>query len=1146
MHFSRLRLSGFKSFVDPTEFVIEKGLTGVVGPNGCGKSNLLEALRWVMGEASAKKMRGGGMDDVIFSGTEMRPGRNVAEVTVTLDNSERNALAAWNDNDEVQIVRRIERGGGSSYRINGQETRARDVQLFFADIATGTRSSALVSQGQIADLIHSRPQARRHLLEEAAGIAGLQSRRHEAELRLRAAETNLERLGDVIGGLETRFANLQRQARQAQRYRRLSDRIRDAEARWLLRRWQDAEGAVATSTEALLAIESEVVEATRQVAEATTAQATAAEALPPLREAEGQASAALNELTVARVALEAEERRINEQRREIVARLDQFTTDLERETTLAEDARRALSTLDDEERDLLAQREAEAEAVAGARAACDDMQSVVSDLEKRVTRLAEERAARAAQRRALEARITDLEGRLARLDRQASDIEAEHGQLNLGLDETDSLDRLCREEGQAQTALDTARDALVAATEALEARRTDEETSRARFRDADARHVGLKAERDALASLLERGIRDGAPVIDSIRVAEGFETALGVALGDDLDSPVGPDGATGWTMLPPYADAPLLPDRAEPLANHVAAPGELARRLSQVGVVDDMDGPELARRLRPGQCLVTRSGRLWRWDGFVINDSETGAAALLAQRRRLEELGRELSDAERQRGAAESALTEAAEAAVEASRAAQSARDTADEHAEALAHARENRRSQEARSQAAESRRRDLTAMSERIAAERGELATALGEVRSERDALPQNDGDDGLEALRDELTGKRSELSRRQTEHDRLYREAEFRERRVSAIAVERQSWQERASGADTRIADLDQRLDSGRQAAADLEDKPKRIAAQRRDLADRLSDAENALRQASDVRAAAEETLAERARGLRRAEAGMSDRREERARREGVVEQARQAGTEIARQIQERLETAPDGLKDRVADHDTLPDAGELEAKFARVVRERENMGPVNLRAEIEAQEVDEQLSVMLSEREDLEAAIARLRRGIGELNREGRERLLIAFQEIDGHFQRLHKRLFGGHARLTMVDSDDPLEAGLEIEASPSGKKMQSLSLLSGGEQALTAMALIFALFLTNPSPVCVLDEVDAPLDDSNVDRFCDLLDEFANSGNTRFLIITHHRLTMARMDRLFGVTMSEPGVSRLVSVDLAAAEQLRAIA
>ncbi len=1147
MHFSRLRLSGFKSFVDPTDFVIDAGLTGIVGPNGCGKSNLLESLRWVMGEASVKKMRGGEMDDVIFAGTDFRPGRNVAEVLLALDNSKRDAPASWNDSEELQISRKIERGGGSAYRINDQDVRARDVQIFFADIASGTKSSALVSQGQITDLIRSKPAARRHLLEEAARIAGLQSRRHEAELRLKAAETNLERLGDIVGGLEQQLANLQRQTRQAQRYRRLSDRIRGAEARWRLRRWMDACTAVTVSEKALQVIEAEVAEATRAVAEATTAQAMAADALPPLRAVEGEAGATLNELQVGRVALEAEERRLNEQRREITERLRQIEADLERERTLAEDAARALAQMEEEEAALKLQRDGEAEAVATADTASEEMKAVVVDLEAKVTAKAEERAARTARRQSLEARASDLEGRIARLDNQAREIDAERGQLNLGLDDTDSLDRLRREEVSAEERLAQTREAFAQALAEHLAQREEEEAARTTFREADSALARMTTERDALQGIVTRGGEGrGEPVLDSLQVAEGYETALGAALSEDLDAPLGDAGASGWTLLPPYGDAPALPGNAESLSHHVTAPVELARRLSQIGVVSDAEGPTLCRELRPGQRLVSTSGQLWRWDGYVVRDAKTGTAARLAQRARLEVLNQELGDAAGRRDTAQQAQNAAGALAAEAACEENKARAAADEAAEALSAAREARRAQESRSQAAEARRSDLAAVTDRISSERAELAASLATTRQELTEIPPSTSDDGLDTLRETLNARRADLSQRQGERDCLHREAEFRERRLTVIGQERQSWQGRAQGASGRIADLETRQTAGCDEAFALENKPQQIEAQRHDLAERLEAAEAARREATDRSAVAETLLAQCDRALRQADSDLSGWREERARREGSVENARQVAAEVARQIRERLETEPEALGETVPDSDKLAPTQELEEKFGKVVRERENTGPVNLRAEIEAQEVEEQLSVMLSEREDLEAAIQRLRRGIGELNREGRERLMAAFEEIDGHFQRLHKRLFGGHARLSLVDSDDPLEAGLEIEASPSGKKLQILSLLSGGEQALTALALIFALVLTNPSPVCVLDEVDAPLDDANVDRFCDLLDEFADNGDTRFLVITHHRLTMARMDRLFGVTMSEPGVSQLVSVDLAGAELLRATA
>jgi len=1146
VHFSRLRLSGFKSFVDPTELVISHGLTGVVGPNGCGKSNLLEALRWVMGENSPKKMRGGEMDDVIFSGTELRPGRNVAEVVLTLDNADRAAPAAYNDNPDVQVSRRLERASGSTYRVNGHEVRARDVQLLFADIASGNRSSALVSQGQISDLIRAKPAGRRHLLEEAAGISGLQSRRHEAELRLRAAETNMERLADVIQGLETQLANLQRQARQAARYRRLSERIKEAEGHWLYRRWHDAQGFVATAAAALEEAENAVAEATRLAAAASTAQAEAAERMPALREAENQAGAALHELEVARVALDAEERRLNEQRREIDERLAQLAHDMEREQALADDARQALARLDAEAADIEAKREGEVERLGEAAQMVGDARAKVRGLEQQVTTLTAERAAREARRQGLERQIADLHQRLERLARQASDVEAERVQLNLGLDDTDSLDRLRREEGDAERRLAEARVALVAAEAERNAARETEEAARQELQKAEAALTRLEAERDALKALVASRPDMPDPVVDRVRVASGYETALAAALGDDLDVPASAETPVGWLRLAPYDHPPALPAGVEPLSRHVEGPPELARRLDQIGIVDDDRGMALAAELKPGQRLVTREGALWRWDGFRATDAATSQAARLEQRNRLEALEIEIPKAVAAAEACRHTHETASANAAEATRAETAAREAVSAGSDLFAAARDARRDVEGQRQAAEARRDDLGETAERIAREREELGTDLDGAKTALAEMPAEDDGSELEALAAALEAERAVLAERQDEHDSLRRDAEFRQTRLAAIANDRQSWSERCEGAERRIADLAQRRDRAQSDKAGLEQRPQQIAEQRRSLVERLEAAEQVRKTASDARAEGENGLAARDRALKEAEARLADAREERARRQGTGEQSRQAEHDIRRQIGERLETNPEALAETIADRDNLPAADDLEQRFTKVVRERDNMGPVNLRAEIEANEVEEQLSVMLSEKEDLDAAIARLRRGIQELNREGRERLLAAFHEIDGHFQSLHKRLFGGHARLSLVDSDDPLEAGLEIEASPSGKKLQSLSLLSGGEQALTALALIFALFQTNPSPVCVLDEVDAPLDDANVDRFCDLLHEFAKDGRTRFLVITHHRLTMARMDRLFGVTMSEPGVSQLVSVDLAAAEAIRVTA
>ncbi|MEX2648439.1 MAG: AAA family ATPase, partial [Alphaproteobacteria bacterium] len=408
MHVSRLRLAGFKSFVEACELAFAPGLTGIVGPNGCGKSNLVEALRWVMGENSPRRMRGGEMDDVIFNGTASRPARNVAEVSLVLDNAAFDAPAPFNGEAEIEVARHIERQGGSSYRIGGREVRARDVQLLFADAASGAKSAALVGQGRIGELINSKPIQRRHLLEEAAGIAGLQSRRHEAELRLRAAETNLARVADVMGQMQSQLDGLKRQARQASRYRRLSERVRETEARLLETRWRAAESAVIEAERRLAAATEAVATLTLEVARATRARDEAAEALGPAREAEAVAGAELHRLEVARVALDAEDSRVRDLGRDLASRLAQTETDLERERSLDVDAQTSLDRLDAETGAIEAEQAGAGDHERGAAAAKDDASARVARDEADASALAAERLAREERRASLAREIAEL------------------------------------------------------------------------------------------------------------------------------------------------------------------------------------------------------------------------------------------------------------------------------------------------------------------------------------------------------------------------------------------------------------------------------------------------------------------------------------------------------------------------------------------------------------------------------------------------------------------------------------------------------------------------------------------------------------------------------------------------------------------
>nr|WP_246484295.1 AAA family ATPase [Marivibrio halodurans] len=1209
-------MHGFKSFVDQTELLIEPGITGVVGPNGCGKSNVIESLRWVMGETSAKRMRGGEMDDVIFGGSSNRAQRNSAEVAIVLDNASRLAPSAYNDVDEIEITRRIDRGQGSTYRINGKEVRARDVQLLFADLASGANSTAIVSQGRVGALIGAKPTERRTLLEEAAGIRGLHSRRHEAELRLRAAESNLERLEDVIGALESQSSGLQRQARQANRYRRISEQLRQQEAVFLHLKWTAAQEGVDSAKARMAEAENAVHERTAAAASASRRQADAQTALPELRKAEAEAAADLQRLTLAERELDQEENRLIAQKQELATRLEQLAADIEREGTLKSDAESAVERLSAEAKEIEAARAGEKEAGEAARAAREKADAAVSEKEAELEELTEHVAGVEAQRDSLTRRIEEGRQRLDRIAARREALTAERGELESDIAGAGDIDGARAKAEAAETALAEAEgaseradaDATARSAEAsrlrdevaeaerasrqrietaiAEARKSLEETERAareRVQAADKAFNALATEERTLARLVERDEDDNfPPAIDRVSVDGGFEAALGVALGEDLEAALDEAAASHWKTLAPLADAPALPRGAEPLSAHVRAPEALARRLTQIGVVETADeGERLHPALTTGQRLVSRDGGFWRWDGLTVRPgTETPAAKRLEQRNRLEDVRAQKTEAERAlererekaeaetaearaandraaeeaRAAAEAeiqamvtARDEALGAETSAQEAAKTARATYSHAFQALNDARQHLAGLENKSAAARSRLDSIAEEETRLTADRAEVEETIAAAESALKVLENPlAARERVSAMRTTLAELRADQVEKRGAYEELRREAEVRGRRLQAIAQEEKGWRERAEGAGGRMADLEARRAQARDDLAAIDSRPEEIAGQRDGLLTQIAESDTRRKMAAEKLAAAEAEQIEADRMLRQAESQLAEARERRVRREAEIENAEQAAGAVADQISEKLEVRPDQVL-AIADLEDgapLPELDQVEAKIERLKRERDNIGPVNLRAEQEASELAEQIESMTSEREDLLAAIARLRQGINALNREGRERLLAAFEKVDAHFQELFVRLFGGgEAKLTLTESDDPLEAGLEIMASPPGKKMQILSLLSGGEQALTALALLFGVFLTNPAPICVLDEVDAPLDDSNVDRFCTLLDEIAHNGTTRFLIVTHHRLTMARVDRLFGVTMAERGISQLVSVDLSQAVRLR---
>ena len=1137
MRIRRLKLSGFKSFVEPAELRIEPGLTGVVGPNGCGKSNLLEAIRWTMGESSPKSLRGGGMDDVIFAGTANRPPRDFAEVSILL---ERDA-SDDSGGGESEITRRIERGAGSAYRIDGRDVRAKDVSLLFADAATGAHSPALVSQGKISSIISAKPVERRLLLEEAAGISGLHARRKDAEQKLRAAEVNLARLGEILSDQEQRAAQLRRQARAAERYRKLTDQIRSVEAKLLHARWVEAERSAEAATAEAKAAADEVERIHQTIADAQAAHDRASEQLSAKRNAVAelreQGHALAHQLATARARRDTVSRRLAE-----LDRLDAaLSADLAREEALKSDAARAIEQLEHERR-AIEQRLGDAEGQSARIAAeLTSAETVSREGEAALAELLARQAAMRAERRVAEAALEAARAQLGRTEQERARLAEQLASIGDGSEQAEAQRDATAKASAAAEALGKAEARRVEADAGRAAAAERRDVAETKLAAARAALSASKSEHDALAAALEHG---GGSAIASLSADPGYERALAAALGEDVDAAVGEgDGPRRWTGSEPQPADPPLPAGTERLADHVRAPAELARRLSQIAVADADEGQPLA----VGQRLVTRDGVMRRWDGFVARGAGAAAAERLLRANRLAQLADDLPGLQqavdagaKERDAALRQMEECRATAEQSRHAALAAERDARDAARAIDAAAAALERLEAQRSGLAQRQADLEpvleAAGEAVNASERSLAALPDPAALEKD----------VEAARAAAASAATAVADKRAEAATRARESATDRERLSAAGREQAEWRKRQDNAEARLR---QGVERSRQQAAErseLEKEPAELDSKIRELEQSNDDSQAHIGEAVAAERAAEEMVVEASQAISAINEHSADTRERRAAAAARAEAQQARSAEFARASVEKFECVPQRLPEAFGfDPNDPRNADEEAASLERLTAERERIGPVNLVAEQELAELDAARSKGAEEAEELTQAIHRLRGSIGNLNREGRVRLLDAYQKVDAHFRRLFTTLFeGGQAHLELVESDDPLEAGLEIMAQPPGKRLSTLTLLSGGEQALTAIALIFALFLTNPAPICVLDEVDAPLDDANVERFCELLDKMTQETDTRYLIVTHNAVTMSRMHRLYGVTMIEKGVSRLVSVDLVGAETLLA--
>jgi chromosome segregation protein len=1098
LDFKKLRISNFKSFVDPVEVNINEGLTGVVGPNGCGKSNLVEALRWVMGETSYKSMRTDAMDDVIFSGTENRPARNFAEVSLILDNKDRNAPNDYNKEDNIEIIRRIERESGSAYRVNGKDIRARDVQMFFADVSTGARSPSLVRQGQIDELISQKPEQRRKILEEAAGISGFHVRRHEAELRLNAANNNIDRLDDVLKELSSQIRSLRKQAREATRYKTLSEEIRNAQAVVLAVKLELINEELDDSNKKYNDAKKNHQDTINSLSRINTEEIQLVDELKPLKEKSASDAAKFQRLIIEMEGLDKELMR-QEQR---IIELDDFilstSSQLERENEILIDLKNSLSAYSNTEEKIKKKSQIQIQ--------IDENLSLLKANNEKINNF----SSKYSQKENLE-KITDNNKEI--IDSILSQIKREkdyHDSLiNLSKSEN-NLDSLSQKDNQIRELIN---------------KKTDELNQNESLIN---NIVDLYSQKNVLEKLLGSSLDVKNSLIDKLEVEPGFENALDALLGDELYYSVDNDQPIHWEYLGDFSEELSLPKNCEPLSSFIKGSNVVNRRLRQTGLVKKEDGQKLMSDLNFGQRLVSKEGDLWRWDGLVVSSSSSSSAVKrLQQRNKLDEINQSIKDFEIKHEDIEKLRKKSSDiqesitnSKIELDRV-NTQIDAKEDNAEKIIKSKN-----------------ELSILNNKLEefnSESNDNLKQLAEIKSSIDSFEIEFG--GIEKLRKIGEEYQETITTLKIDLDRISTEIESKgdiEKKIPQAIDLISSLEERIQNyknEKNNYTSLPEEIDKKKNTLNSLIEKARleKLASE-----DKLTDLENKI---NSMRSKQRDVVEQEA-----------QHRESEARLETLLQNNREKKDEIISQIDRDLKLNNNQLLELVnfSEDNPRPDEITAEQNFERFKNEREVLGGVNLRADDELEEVQDRFDETKSEREDLDAAISKLKKGISGLNQESRERMKLAFNEVNEKFQNVFKKLFGGgHAELNFVDSDDPLEAGLEMLAQPPGKKLKSMESLSGGEKALTAISLIFAVFLTNPSPICVLDEVDAPLDDANVERFCDLIEDMSKSVNTRFLIITHHALTMSRMDRLFGVTMQEKGISKLVSVDLKTAEKFRKI-
>ena len=1143
MKFQSVRISGFKSFLEPTEIQMNMGLTGVVGPNGCGKSNIVEAIKWIMGENSARQMRGDGMDDVIFSGTNERPSRNFAEVSIKLDNSEKKAPAIFNHYDEIEITRKIEREKGSVYRVNGKQVRARDIQLIFADNGTGARSSGIVGQGRIAQIIDSNPEDRRVILEEAANIKGLHSRRHEAELKLKGASDNLDRLSDIEQTYKEQLIELEKQGRKAARYRSVGERIRKAEATLFFNLMNNAKKEANDLDIQLKKANENVSQGQIKVAEHIKSQLHLANKIPDLKKDEAEKAATLQTLNITKIKLDEEKSSAQNALQNIINQINLINNDIARESEIKEDAKKSLSTLLTEEKNLKEDSENFSTKITKATDLVKKLRSISDAADDKLSTITSEIYSIKSDKSDLEKRINNLKQKIEVTQNQLANfnIEDDKNRFKLDKEKIISLKKLIQENNQLNDGYKVELEKL----EKLETRLIEEKNT------AVFEFNKVNLEFDSLSTLLGRDTLNSNTLEKTIGNINNLEEAIGSVLGETLLAPILSDdqsteNTTYWRDDFKTISPASLPESVIPIVTKITKSSILDTALKGVGIVNNKEiAFKLQKKLTFGQALTTPSGGLWRWDGFVQPQGvQNSYSERLQQIARLRLLQNKLPSLEENQSLSEKRLDECINNI-------KKYKDDLSNLQVKLSSLISESNQLELQNTKVESKLLSSEALIKELKNTERMSLEELSELEKEFNNslnLPSLLAEELK--VRNNADQSRNELTDAMAAEQQIKSEESFQSRNLIQLGHQKENWKVREEEAKTRLISLEERLKTSQDEKNRLSTLPESFEKKEAELNIKIEEAISNRNIAADQLVKNETSLNDADKQVREAEKVVSTLREEMIKIEALLNLSKAKIQNIEERVFEKLKIKSTELNKFIntkEEDQPIKSIEILEKTLQRLLNERETLGAVNLRAEDEMNEMLNKIEVMSKERVDLEEAIAKLRSGIFELNKEGRQRLKESFEEVNENFKQLFQKLFGGgNAELRLVGNEDPLQAGLEVLASPPGKKMQLLSLLSGGEQALTAISLIFSVFLCNPAPICILDEVDAPLDDTNVGRFCDLLNQIVDETNTYFMVITHHRLTMAKMDRLFGVTMEQKGISKLVSVDLEQASRIRDIA